>query len=88
MANTRGPRGAQGKVGHVRPEGPLLTRSARAALLDAVEGQIEEIRHDLTIHKKRIGLLQEQVEEVRLAIRELTASDRTTPSGILKVPLF
>lgn len=61
MANTRGLRGGRGKVG-------------RAELLDAVEGHIEEIRHELTIHMKRMGHLQEQVEEVRLAIRELTAS--------------
>jgi hypothetical protein len=49
-----------------------MTRSARAELLNGVEGQIEEIRRELTIQMKRMGQLQAQVDEVRTAIRELT----------------
>ena len=61
-------------MGSSNAEGPLLSRSARMELLDGVEGQIEEIRHELVIQMKRMAQLQEQVDEVRVAIRELTAS--------------
>lgn len=73
-AGKAGPAGARGKVGFVGPEGPLLTRSARTELLDGVEGHIEEIRHELIGHIKRMARLQEQVDEVRLAIRQLTGN--------------
>jgi hypothetical protein len=50
-----------------------MTRSARAVILEGVEGQIEEIRRELAVHVKRMTHLREQVDEVREAVRELTA---------------
>lgn len=69
MAHNRGPRGARGIQ-----DPPGLTRSARTELLDGVEGHIEEIRSELIGHIKRMAQLQEQVDQVRLAIRQLTGS--------------
>ena len=36
----------------------------------AVEGQIEEICHDLAVQVKRLRQLQEQADELRTALRE------------------
>jgi hypothetical protein len=44
---------------------------ARAELLERAEGHIEEIRHNLIVEIKKLTQLHEQVDEVRLAIREL-----------------
>lgn len=86
MPNNRRPRGARASqvspgaqgarrtVGPVSAEGPLLTRSARMELLDDVEGQLAEIRHELLAQMKRMTQLQGQVDEVCVTIRELTAS--------------
>jgi len=38
-------------------------------LPDALEGQIEEICHDLAIQVKRMRLLQEQADELRTTVR-------------------
>lgn len=70
----RGGKGARGKIGHAGAQGPPLTRSARAELFDGVEGQIEEIHHELSVQMKRMAQLQERVDEVRGAIRELTTA--------------
>jgi hypothetical protein len=37
---------------------------------DAVEGQIEEICHDLAVQVKRMRQLQEQADEFRTSLRE------------------
>ena len=49
---------------------------AHAELLDRVEGNIEEVRHNLIVEIKRLTQLQEQVDEARLAIRELKGSTK------------
>jgi len=45
-------------------------RPSRTELPDAVEGQIEEICHDLAVQVKRLRQLQEQADELRTALRE------------------
>lgn len=45
-------------------------RRGRTELPDAVEGQIEEICHDLAVQVKRMRQLQEQAGELRTALRE------------------
>jgi hypothetical protein len=53
---------------------------AHAEILERVEGHVEEIRQDLRVEIKRLTQLQKQVDEVRLAIRELKVSaTRTRP---------
>ena len=47
-------------------------RSGRTELSDAVEGQIEEICHDLGVQVKRMRQLQEQADELRTALRAWT----------------
>ena len=44
---------------------------SHAELLERIEGHIEEIRHNLIVEIKRLSQLQEQVDEMRLAIREV-----------------
>jgi hypothetical protein len=44
-------------------------------LPDAVEGQIEEICHDLGVQVKRMRQLQEQADELRAALREWAGAD-------------
>jgi hypothetical protein len=44
-------------------------------LADAVEGQIEEICHDLAVQVKRMRQLQEQAGELRTALREWAGAD-------------
>lgn len=44
-------------------------RPGRAELPDAVEGQLEEICHDLAVQVKRMRQLQEQADELRTALR-------------------
>jgi hypothetical protein len=44
-------------------------------LPDAVEGQIEEICHDLAVQVKRMRQLQEQAGELRTALREWAGAD-------------
>ena len=61
-------------MGPLDRDWPLMTRSARGELLEGVEGQIEEIRRELAVQLKRMAQLQQQVDEVRAAIRELTAN--------------
>ena len=51
-------------------------RRANAELLERVEGHIEEIRHSLIVEIKRLAQLQEQIDEVRLAIRDLKGSTK------------
>jgi|SoiMethySBSTD1v2_1073268.scaffolds.fasta_scaffold543443_5 hypothetical protein len=48
-------------------------RPGRTELPDAVEGQIEEICHDLGVQVKRMRQLQEQADELRTALREWAA---------------
>ena len=50
-------------------------RPGRTELPDAVEGQIEEICHDLGVQVKRMRQLQEQADELRAALREWTGAD-------------
>ena len=69
--------GARGRGGEdTGTDAPLLARSARLELLDGVAGQIEEIRYQLIVQMKRMAEIQEQVEEARLCIRELTGRPR------------
>ena len=44
-------------------------------LPDAVEGQIEEICHDLAVQVKRMRQLEEQAGELRTALREWAGVD-------------
>ena len=44
---------------------------ANAELLDRVEGHVEEVRRSLSVEIKRLTQLQEQIDEMRLALREL-----------------
>jgi hypothetical protein len=45
-------------------------RRQPAELPNAVEGQIVELCRDLAVEAKRMRLLQEQADELRLAIRQ------------------
>ena len=45
-------------------------RTGRTELPDAVEGQMEEICHDLAVQVKRMRQLQEQADELRTALRD------------------
>jgi hypothetical protein len=51
-------------------------RRRRAELPDAMEGQIAEICRDLAVQVKRMRQLQEQADDLRIAIREWGASTR------------
>ena len=77
-AGKRGSQGVRGRMAHSGPDGPLPASSARADLLDGVRGHIEEIHHELVVHIKRMAQLQEQLDEVRGAIRQLTGSAEPT----------
>jgi hypothetical protein len=80
-----GPRGKPGtavdgeKIG-ARPArgGPGPSRAAKASadarmeVLAVVEGQIENVHHELDAQMKRIAQLQREVDEVRHAIQQLT----------------
>ena len=44
--------------------------AGQVELPGALEGQIEEICRDLSVHVKRIRQLQEQADELRTALRE------------------
>ena len=58
-----------------RPGRTELPRPRRTELPDAVEGQIEEICHDLGVQVKRMRQLQEQADELRTALREWAGAD-------------
>jgi hypothetical protein len=47
----------------------VVRPSAQDELLERIEGHIEEIRHNLIVEIKRLTQLQEQVDEMRLAVR-------------------
>jgi hypothetical protein len=51
-------------------------RPGLAELSDTVQGQIEEICHDLAVQVKRMKQLQEQAQELRSTVRL-----RAAPSG-------
>jgi polyhydroxyalkanoate synthesis regulator phasin len=51
-------------------------RPGRTELPEAVEGQIEEICHDLAVQVKRMRQLQEQADELRTAVRGRARRER------------
>ena len=63
------PSGARRKQRQLRP----------AALPNAVEGQIEEICHDLAVQVKRMRQLQEQADELHDVIREWASRSEPIP---------
>ena len=73
----RGPRGPAGQSGHKGvpgpqgapgPAGPPVTGSD---VLEIVERQIDDIHRDLDAQMKRIAQIQQQVDELRIAIRRV-----------------
>jgi hypothetical protein len=53
------------------------TSSGQATLLNALEGQIEEICRDMALEVKRMRQLQEQAHELRTALREWAGASGT-----------
>ena len=54
---------------------------ARAALPDALEGQIEEICREVAVQVKRMRQLQEQADELRATLREWAGGPAPLRSG-------
>ena len=52
-----------------------------AELPNVVEGQIAEMCRDLAIEAKRIRQLQEQADELRVAIRQWASQSEVCPGG-------
>jgi hypothetical protein len=55
-------------------------RLRRAELPDAVEGQIAEVCRDLAVQAKRTRQLQEQADELRIAIRQWAGESESVSS--------
>jgi hypothetical protein len=64
-----GPRGVAGKDGAPGPS----SRNDRREILNLFEGQIEDIYKELAIQMKRMAQLQVQIDDLRRAVRPLTA---------------
>jgi len=56
-------------------------RRTPAELPDAVEGPIAEISRDLAVQLKRVRQMQEQVDELRLVIREWASQSQPILAG-------
>ena len=56
-----------GAVGNARP---IQGQGRPAELLNAVQGQIEEMCHELGVQVKRMRQLQDQADELRTVIRQ------------------
>jgi hypothetical protein len=61
-----GKRGARAAAAHESPD------DSRMEVLAVVEGQIENIHHELDLQMQRITQLQRDVDEVRKLIQQLT----------------
>jgi len=66
-----GDRGANGALGRSRAAEP--SDESRMEVLGVVEGQIENLHHELDAQVKRIAQLQREVDELRKAIQQLAA---------------
>jgi hypothetical protein len=76
----RGPRGPRGPAGHSGhrgapgPQGvpgPIGPPVKGSDVLEIVERQIDDIHRDLDAQMKRIAHIQQQVDELRVAIRRV-----------------
>ena len=65
-------------------DGTLRTdgHGMRSALLNAIEGRIEEVCRDLAVQTKRMGQLQVQAEELRTSVRDFVAMADRGPSPV------
>src|SRR5688500_12184184 len=77
-----GPAGRRGPPGRTGPKGPrgvpgkpgatgAASGADRMEILTLVEGQIEQIYHELDLQMKRLAQLQTQIETLRINLQKL-----------------
>jgi hypothetical protein len=74
-----GPRGAQGLMGKTVPTGKLA--ADRQKIMAAVQGQIEEVHHELTHQIKRMDSLRRDIDELRTNVARLRATTALVKSN-------
>jgi len=82
LAGPRGPAGHQGDRGEPGPRGEKGERGARddsaspstLEQLNEIEHSIEDIYKELDIQMKRMSQIQQQVDELRTKVRQLTGT--------------
>ena len=69
-----GPAGPRGQEGQTGERGPTSKTAAtdRGALLNEVNGHIEGIYKELNVQMKRMAQIQQQVDELRAKVKQLS----------------